>query len=568
MVVKGKTISFIFWLLLTATIVIVSAWIYWLATEAPAQREAKQVEQNLNIHIDQIVNSLKWVSANPGMAMLSLPYQTDVRLVFTPQDIVTYKTTLVDEVQDNDLLAALVNIANLPRQADYGVFYWRESVLLLSVFEHNQEISIAGILLDDWLEKLAKNLSYNILLSASNDGKALQFDNSAVITMPAIIGRPVYVVAGSTQTIVTEPFPWLVAILLSASISGIIIFVFYYQPIWHRLQGVIAQTRSAMKSSDFKERIQYRGSDDIAEMAIQVNSMLSSLEYCYNLMAKTNLITTELMQKVGTATRVQTEEYKSEENELKTSLDIVSRLSEALENEKVEIFFQPVFGQDRTTITGYEALARWMDEELGMVAPREFISLCEKSGLTDQLTRTMIKRAVDALPRLKAKSGDGIRVSLNLSTSQFLSPVVVESLNQLSLNRSDLLPYLEFEVKESTITHDFDQVELLVEKISKLGVGICIDDYGLGRYSLMYLQRIPVSSIKLSAAFTERLSWESRDIAFIEGIARFASGLGVRVIVKNIESEVQLDSFKNDLPIEYQGLSLSAPAPLEALLTE
>ena len=566
MLLKGKSLSLIFWILLTATIVVVSAWNYWLATEAPAQREVEQVKRNLNLHLESRVASLNWVASHPDLDLPNLPSTIDVRLVFDSQDILTYQHQIDDAPQADDLLAALVNLSNLPLQSEHGVFYWREKVLLLSVQQNNDAYSIAGAFMESWLSHIAGALSYDIRFTATYDGVADTQFGSAALTLPSIVGKPVYLQASSIHTLVTEPFPWWVAVMLSASVSGVIIFLFYYQPIWRRLQDIIEQSRSAMKSNDFKERIHCRGSDDIADMAMQINAMLSSLEYCYNLMAKTNLITTELMQKVGSDSRLALQPNQPEENELNASLNSVSRLSKALDSGDIELFLQPVFGGDRKTITGYEALARWMDVDLGMASPQDFVSLCEKSGLTDVLTKVLIEQTAKVVPKLKSKNGAHIKVSLNLSTSQFLSPVFLECLAELAKTRKDVLPNLEFEVKESTITHDFDQVELIVEKLAKLGVGVCIDDYGLGRYSLMYLQRIPVKSIKLSAAFTERLSWESAEVAFIEGIARFAGGLGIRVIVKNIETEAQLGSFRNEVPLEYQGLSLSPPAPVEAQL--
>jgi EAL domain-containing protein (putative c-di-GMP-specific phosphodiesterase class I) len=257
----------------------------------------------------------------------------------------------------------------------------------------------------------------------------------------------------------------------------------------------------------------------------------------------------------------------TEENELKSSLDVVSRLSEAMETGALETFVQPVFAQDRITITSYEALPRWMDSSLGLVAPTEFISLCEKAGLMDLLTEIMVANAINALRELRNKSRGDISISVNLSSAQFFSPALLECLYKVGEEDRKLLPHLEFEVKEITITHDFDQCVVLIEKLKLLGIKFCIDDYGLSRYSLMYLQRIPVDAIKLSAAFTERLSWESNESAFIDGIARFASGLELRVIVKNIETEAQLDNLSRSLPIEYQGVILGAPTPLDLVLS-
>lgn len=566
MMLKGKTQSLIFWLLLTTTIVALTVWMFWLTKRGPVQVETRQVEATLNFQLKQMSESLQWLASNPGLVLLSLPPDIDVRAVFNDQDVITFNSSLIDETRASDLLANLVGFSKLPRQADSGLYYWRDRVLLLALHQRDGQYSMVGLFFDQWLNSLEADIGYQLELTASKDSMGEAGVANSLIELPSTVGKPVYLVVRSQGVDSSATFPWWVSILLSGSVAGVIIWVFYYRPVWMRLEDIMVQTNSVMQTSDFKGRVECKGHDDIAELAVQINVLLSSLEYCYRLMAKTNMITTELMYKVDSQSSRQETVYESEQSELKASLDVVSRLSAAIESEGVETYLQPVFSQDRKTITGYEALARWVDRDLGMVSATDFVSLCEKSGLTDQLTRVMLDSVLSVLKRIHSKNDPCARVSVNLSTSQFLSTGLLEYLNSLNPSEAELLGFLEFELKESTITHDFDQVEIIIQKLKDLGVGICIDDYGLGRYSLIYLQRIPVSSIKLSAAFTERLAWQSRDVAFIEGIAQFASGLGIRVIVKNIENEIQLDTLDRGLPIEYQGVSLSPPAPLSAVL--
>jgi len=164
---------------------------------------------------------------------------------------------------------------------------------------------------------------------------------------------------------------------------------------------LLSQSRHIMKSGNFSGRVTTEGRDEIADMAVQVNAILSSLEYCYNLMAKTNLITTELLQKVDRQATPELDTMMTEESELKSSLDVVSRLSEAFETDALEVFVQPVFSPQRDRVTGYEALARWMDPEMGMVAPAEFVNMCEKAGLLDLLTSLMLRHSLSALRELR-----------------------------------------------------------------------------------------------------------------------------------------------------------------------
>lgn len=564
MQLKGKTASFILWVILTAASVLLSAWMHRLGTHTPRDHETRLVERNLSAALNTLKSQLDWLSRQPQLELGALPPPVAVRLVFDRQDIIRYETTLKDKDATDNLKLNMVNFLKVPRQVDTGVTYWRDKVILMVVHQQGDTYSMAAMFLGPWLENLSDILDYRLQLSSSKLDETANGHDFAVLSLPTMVGNSVYISAQVDDPVQPLPFHWWLAILLSGLVCGALVWVFYYRPIWARLNSVLRQTRKIMQSGDYKGRVEFDGKDEIADVAVQMNAVLSSLEYCYSLMAKTNLITTELMNKVDTQASIMAEPPKvADENELKSSLDVVSRLSEAMETGALETFVQPVYAQDRSTITGYEALPRWLDSNLGMVAPTEFISLCEKAGLMDLLTETMITSALAALRQLRTRRGSEITISVNLSTAQFFSPALMECINNLPEEDRTLLGRLEFEVKEITITHDFEKCVALIGQLKRYGIQFCIDDYGLSRYSLMYLQRLPVDSIKLSAAFTERLSWESREAAFIDGISRFAAGLGLRVVVKNIETESQLENLDSDLPVQYQGVSLAPPMPLE-----
>ena len=566
MQMKGKVASLLLWLILTFSIVLISVWMHQLSSLSPSSRESRQIELNLNFVIQKIHDELEWVAKQQNESIEKLPASADVRLIVSGERLERFETALtgVDKIE---LQEALLSGLKLPRQTHWGVTYWRDQVLLVFIHEKGERQSLSGLFFSDWLEVTSKLLNYSLSLSAVKGGD-LDGEGHTVVDLPSLAGNPVYLVARSDSVPAMLPFPWWLALGISGTLSAVVVWWFYYRGVWMRLDQILKDTKQIMQSSDYKGRLQLEGKDEIADVVLQMNAIFRSLEYCYSLIAKTNAITSELMQKVETQALLTTDDTSlTEEGELKASLDVISRLSDALEKNTMEIFVQPVFGSDRSTIEGFEALPRWLDEELGMVAPLEFVSICEKAGLLDALTQFMLKQAVSALRSLQKKYGAKTRISLNVSASQFFSPVLIDTIQQISVQDRALLSFVELEVKESTITHNFDQAESLIARLKLMGVGVCIDDYGLSRYSLMYLQRIPVTSIKLAGSFTERLSWETKDAVFIDGVARFAVGLGLNVVVKNLENDAQIDSLDASLPIQYQGVSLSAPAPLDVVLS-
>ncbi|MEE2731571.1 MAG: EAL domain-containing protein [Pseudomonadota bacterium] len=566
MQLKGKTSAFILWVLMTLASVLISAWVHKLATHTPSDQEVRLVKRNFDVIVSELQGDLQWLARNYNMELRTLPDSVDVRLVFDQQDLLQYQTSLANEDQVDSLLTSLISFLKVPRQANSGITYWRDKVMWLVVEEQDAVRSVAAVFLDDWLLGLSDRLHYQLALSATPVSETGDSLGEATMMLPSLVGKPVYVSVSPLQTPSNMPYVWWLSVLISALVCGVLVWTLYYRPIWKRINGLLQQSRQIMKSGNFNQRLKSDGKDEISELAVQINAILSSLEYCYNLMAKTNLITTELLQKVDLQVTPEPATALTEESELKSSLDVVSRLSEAFETDALEVFVQPVYAADRSQVTGYEALARWMDPEMGMVSPAEFVSMCEKAGLLDLLTELMLRHSLAALKELRVKHGEGLVVSINLSSAQFFSPTLLGTLNKLAAEHGGLLGSMEFEVRESTITHDFDQALILINNLKGKGLRVCIDDFGLSRYSLMYLQRLPVNTIKLSAVFTERLAWESREVAFIDGIARFADALNVRVIVKNIETDGQLRALGSELDVEYQGVMLSPPAPLAVAL--
>ncbi len=560
---KGTSTSLLLWAVLTAVLVLMSGWMHQLANRTPSRQDAHQINLTLQYEVQQLQDMLRWVATLPSSQLESIASPADIRLIVNSSDVLLFHVGPEWEQERQALLVNLVNFLEQPLDQTLGVTYWRDQVLLVAVHRDGDRRNLAGVFLNAWLQKLVTATGIHLKLVTGEAVQALLQSGHAVLELPAMLGKPVYVEGKPLLLNEAIPFRWWLAAPVAALVSALIVWFFHYRPVWWRLREMVQQLRAIMQASSFRERVPVSGKDEIADLAVQFNSLLSSLEYSYNLMAKTNLVTTELLSKVDVQQPLPQE--RGDEQTLKQSLDMASRLNEALQNNSIELYLQPVFARDRTTVTGYEALSRWMDSELGMVLPMEYLAVAEKAGLTEPLTELMLHKTFQLLRRLPQTS-QPLTVSLNLTAAQLFAPGLMNFLASCDEEERKLFPRLEMEVKESTLTRDFDLAAALVARLRELEIGVCIDDYGLSRYSLMYLQKLPVTAIKLARVFSERISWEPREVAFIEGVARFAGGLGVRVIVKNLENEQQLLSLRPDLPVEYQGLALGGPVPMEVVV--
>lgn len=556
---KGTAASLLLWLLLILALVLMSGWMHQLANRTPSHQDARQINLTLQYEVQQLQDLLHWVATLPAEELAGIDTPADLRLIVDSSDVLLFHVSSDWEKERQALLVSLVNFLNQPLEQNLGVTYWRDHVLLVAVHRDGDRKYLAGMFLNGWLRRLVDATGIQLRLVTGEIVDVLRRSGHAVLPLPAMLGKPVYIEGKPVLLNEAIPFRWWLAVPTATVVAGLIVWFFHYRPVWRRLRGLLLQMRGIMQGSTFRERLQPCGKDEIGELVVQFNSLLSSLEYSYNLMAKTNLVTTELLSRVDVAPASLPQ--PTDEQALKQSLDMASRLSEALQRKAIELYLQPVFGRDRTTVTGYEALSRWMDPELGMVMPLEYLAVAEKAGLTEPLTELMLHQTFDLLRRLSGKSEQSRIVSLNLSAAQLFAPGLMQFLELCEKEDRKLFARLELEVKESTLTRDFDLAAVIVGRLRELGIGVCIDDFGLSRYSLMYLQKLPVTAIKLARVFSERISREPREVAFIEGVARFAGGLGVRVIVKNLENEQQLLSLRPDLPVEYQGLALGGPMP-------
>ncbi|MFZ5603516.1 MAG: EAL domain-containing protein [Pseudomonadota bacterium] len=557
---KGTAASLLLWLLLTLALVLMSGWMHQLANRTPSHQDARQINLTLQYEVQQLQDLLHWVATLPAEELAGIDTPADLRLIVDSSDVLLFHVSSDWEKERQALLVSLVNFLNQPLEQNLGVTYWRDQVLLVAVHRDGDRKYLAGMFLNGWLRRLVDATGIQLRLVTGEIVDVLRRSGHAVLPLPAMLGKPVYIEGKPVLLNEAIPFRWWLAVPTATVVAALIVWLFHYRPVWRRLRGLLLQMRGIMQGSTFRERLQPSGKDEIGELVVQFNSLLSSLEYSYNLMAKTNLVTTELLSRVDVAPAALPQ--PTDEQALKQSLDMASRLSGALQRKAIELYLQPVFGRDRTTVTGYEALSRWMDPELGMVLPLEYLAVAEKAGLTDPLTELMLHQTFDLLRRLPGSDQEPLMLSVNLSAAQLFAPGLMQFLERCEKEDRKLFARLELEVKESTLTRDFDLAAVIVGRLRELGIGVCIDDFGLSRYSLMYLQKLPVTAIKLARVFSERISREPREVAFIEGVARFAGGLGVRVIVKNLENEQQLLSLRPDLPVEYQGLALGGPMPV------
>jgi EAL domain-containing protein (putative c-di-GMP-specific phosphodiesterase class I) len=242
-------------------------------------------------------------------------------------------------------------------------------------------------------------------------------------------------------------------------------------------------------------------------------------------------------------------------------LSISGQLHGALERKEFELYYQPKIDLASGAICGAEALLRWQHPQQGLVLPNKFIPVAEQLGMISPITDWVLDTA---LAQSKAWSIEGreVPVSINVSARSFQSPGLVTRIEQSLKNAGVESSSLEVEITEGTLMADLDEGARILKKLSELGVSIAIDDFGSGYFSLSYLKRLPVNTLKIDQSFLETMDGDPKDAAMVRSIIELGHNLGCRVIAEGVEDEgirLQLRDLGCDL---VQGFHISKPLPV------
>jgi len=232
-------------------------------------------------------------------------------------------------------------------------------------------------------------------------------------------------------------------------------------------------------------------------------------------------------------------------------------LRDAIQNDALRPYYQPLIDLATGRITGFEALVRWPHPERGMISPAEFIPVAEETGLINALGGLMLRRAcMDA-----ALWPDDVRVAVNLSPLQFrvgnLLSVVMDALKQSGLPAKRL----ELEITETLLLEKSSQVLATLHALRALGVRISMDDFGTGYSSLSYLRSFPFDKIKIDQSFVRDLGANRDAQAIVRSIISLGIGLGVTITAEGVETEAELSCLRAEGCHEGQGFLFSRARP-------
>jgi len=253
-------------------------------------------------------------------------------------------------------------------------------------------------------------------------------------------------------------------------------------------------------------------------------------------------------------------------------LNLENNLRSLVQEERFEdefnVVYQPIIEKRKNgkfRIIGAEALLRWESPELGPVSPNIFIPIAEKTDIIFHIGDWVFQKACKDLLELNKKIKRPIYASVNFSARQLRKQDIVTKLEQVVTEIGVNPIYLQLELTETAYLDK--QVEVIdrISQLESMGFSIAIDDFGVGYASLVYLQKIPASTIKIDRSFITDMHTSEEHETFVKAILTLGRNLSKEIIAEGVERMEHLDILSMQKCFKYQGFLFSKPLQIEEL---
>jgi diguanylate cyclase (GGDEF)-like protein len=246
------------------------------------------------------------------------------------------------------------------------------------------------------------------------------------------------------------------------------------------------------------------------------------------------------------------------EAQRRDQLSLLSDLHAGIEGGQLRQFLQAKHALSDGRLVGAEALVRWIHPTRGFIPPSEFIPFAEQAGRIGLVTHWMLHRALSTLAAWQ-KEGHALSIAVNVSTRDVQDPGFAARLGALLRETGAPAGQLTLEITETGLMDSGGDPAALIAPLAALGVSMSIDDFGTGHSSLSYLQRLPVSELKIDRSFVDGAEGDAVRARLLQSIVGLGHSLGMVVTAEGIENEAQLQLLRSAGCDQAQGYHLGRP---------
>ncbi|MBL4811353.1 MAG: EAL domain-containing protein [Rhodobacteraceae bacterium] len=244
---------------------------------------------------------------------------------------------------------------------------------------------------------------------------------------------------------------------------------------------------------------------------------------------------------------------------LRDTAQLEADLREAVSQNHIRPYFQPVYDIADNTINGFEVLARWEHAERGFVPPDIFIGLAEDMGLIDEMSDRILDEACRALMSWPTNAN----LSFNISPCQFSNENLADRIGDILTRNGMSGDRLEIEITERAVIADMERARTIINQLAIKGVRISLDDFGTGTSSLATLTQLPISKIKIDRSFVTDVDTSKMNAKIVSGVLALAESLSLEVTAEGIEHETELEFLRARNCTLGQGYLLCRPCPAD-----
>jgi diguanylate cyclase (GGDEF)-like protein len=247
--------------------------------------------------------------------------------------------------------------------------------------------------------------------------------------------------------------------------------------------------------------------------------------------------------------------------EVSSQLGMVQELRQALRENQIELYYQPIIDTQTQKTLSIEALLRWQHPKRGLLTAGEFITVAEHYGIMRMLGEETLRAVLAQQGSWQEHGTHPIRVAVNISPREFTDSRFVERIKKLLAEYRIQPSLLEFEIVETLAMENIELAKDRFKALRKLGITISIDDFGTGYSSLSYLKDLPIDNLKIDKSFVRRSITSEQDRAIIQAIVTLGHSLHLRVVAEGVETEEQLHLLRDLGCDAVQGFYTGRPMP-------
>lgn len=243
--------------------------------------------------------------------------------------------------------------------------------------------------------------------------------------------------------------------------------------------------------------------------------------------------------------------------------EIVREIKLSLEEDRVEVFYQPIFSREKKQFTSCEALVRIRKNDGTLIPPGEFVYIAEETGLIVPLGERVFEKVCQFLRNEKEIYDKLDYVEINLSVAQLEQKGFADKFLRIMKFYGIDSNKINFEITETAVIHTKSTLSENMNEFLDNGFKFSLDDFGKGESNLMYLVEMPVSIVKLDMDMTQAYFVEPKAKYVLEATVRMAHDIGIYVVAEGIEEKEQLDTLLDEQIDFIQGFFFSRPVNSE-----